>query len=172
MLTTPRSLAVAAAVLAVVVFGLSPWSALSDRTAGSWWLAPPTAWAADLQTAIAEAGRRGFTCREQFVNRIGDEQPATSSSTSTLFAAGNRYRRDSYEEGRWRETQWYVPAADGLTSTSIRLADKTYTVTRDPNSPADADDPLARMLAMAEKLEARRHAARHGHDRRTRGGGV
>jgi outer membrane lipoprotein-sorting protein len=151
MLRTPRSLAAAAAVLALVVFGLRPWATDSDR--GAWWLAPPAAWAGELQAAIEQAGQRGFSCREQFINVTGDGSQSTSSTTSTLFTAGNRYRRDSYDHGKLRESQWYVLHDNGLTTTSVRYGDKTYTVTLDPKARQTDADPTKQFELLSTRLD-------------------
>lgn len=153
MLLKPRSLVAAAAVLALVVFGLGPLATNRENGAGAWWLAPASAWAGELQAAIEEAGQQGFFCREQFVNVMAEGSRATSSTTSTLFAAGNRYRRDTYDQGRLRESQWYVQGADGLTMTSVRYHDKTYSETHDPNARQKDIDPTARIKALARLLD-------------------
>ena len=153
MLLKPRNLVAAAAVLALVVFGLGPLTMNQENGAGAWWLAPASAWAGELQAAIDEAGQQGFSCREQFINVLADGSRATSSSTSTLFVAGNRYRRDNYDQGRLRESQWYVQGAGGLTMTSVRYNDKTYSVTHDPNARQKDIDPMARIKALARLLD-------------------
>lgn len=105
-----------------------------------------------MHAAIEEAGQRGYSCREQFVHLMKSGSRSTSSSTSKFFAAGNRYRRDNYEEGRLRESQWYVYGADGLTLTSVRYNDKTYTITLDPKARHEAVDPMAPMEKLAQRL--------------------
>ncbi len=151
MLLKPQSLAAAAAVLALVVFGFRPWSNHAEN--GAWWLAPSAAWAGQLHNAIEQAQQRGFSCREHFVHVLAAGSQATSSSTSTLFVAGNRYRRDSYELGDLRESQWYVHGPEGLTCTSVRYDDNTYTVTNDPNAKASDESPMARLEGLARRLE-------------------
>jgi outer membrane lipoprotein-sorting protein len=153
MLLKPKSLVAAAAVLALVVFGLRPWNARHENGPGAWWLAPPSAWAGELRAAIDDAGQQGFSCREQFVNVTSGGSRSTSSTSSTLFAAGNRYRRDTYDQGKLRESQWYVQRADGLTMTSVRYGDKTYTVTHDPQARAEDVDPMSQIEALAKRLE-------------------
>ena len=153
MLLKPRSLVAAAAVLALVVFGLSPWATNRENAPGAWWLAPPSAWAGELQAAIEEAGQQGFSCREQFVHLTGSGSRSTSSTTGKLFAAGNRYRRDTYDQGRLRESQWYVQSDDGLTMTSVRYNDKTYTVTPDPKARQKNVDPMKQFEALAQLLD-------------------
>lgn len=152
MLLKPQSLAVAAAVLAMVVFGFRPWDLGRDPGA-AWWLAPPSAWAGQLQTAIKGANQRGYTCDETFINQIAGGVSATSSTTNKLFMAGQRYRRDGYEEGRLRGSQWYVFGADGLTLTSVNYLDKTYSIDHDPKAKRDEVDPLARLESLAGLLE-------------------
>lgn len=151
MLLKPKSLAAAAAVLALVTFGMRPW--ISDRES-AWWLAPPAAWAGELQNAIAQAGQRGFVCQEQFIHRMADGSQGASSTTSSLFVADNRYRRDTYDQGRLRESQWYVQGADGLTLTSVRYDDKTHAVTHDPQARETDVDPLERIESLPRLLEA------------------
>ena len=153
MLLKPRSLAAAAAVLALVVFGLRPWAPNRENGPGAWWLAPPSAWAGQLQAAIEEVGQQGFSCREQFVNLTAGGSRATSSTTSTLFAAGDRYRRDTYDQDLLRESQWYVQRPDRLTMTSVRYNDKTYTVTHDPKARQKNVDPITRIEALAQLLD-------------------
>ncbi len=153
MLVKPQSLAAAAAVVALVVFGFRPWSADQENRAGAWWLAPPTAWAGELHADIQKAKQQGYSCREQFINVMTSGQQATSSTTSALFVAGKRYRRDSYDQGRLRESQWYEHGPDGLTLTSVRYDDKTYTVTTDPKTTADDESPTAQLETLARRLE-------------------
>jgi outer membrane lipoprotein-sorting protein len=153
MLLKPKGLVAAAAVLALVVFGLRPWDAHRENGPGAWWLAPPSAWAGELQAAIESAGQHGFSCREQFVHVTGAGSRSTSSTSSTLFAAGNRYRRDTYEQGKLRESQWYVQRADGLTMTSVRYGDKTYAVTHDPQARAEKVDPMTQIESLAKRLD-------------------
>jgi hypothetical protein len=152
MLLEPRNLAATAAVLALVVFGLRPWDANHENGAGAWWLAPPAAWAGELHAAIDEASQRQFSCREQFEHPTEGASRTTSSTTSRLFVAGNRYRRDTYDQDRLRESQWYVQSADGLTMTSVRYHDKTYTVTHDPNARQMDINPMRRIEALAQRL--------------------
>jgi outer membrane lipoprotein-sorting protein len=149
----PRNLVVTAAVLAVVVFGVRPWDTNRENGPGEWWLTPPSAWASELQAAIEEAGQQGFSCQEHFVSVTSDGSRATSSSTSTFFFAGNRYRRDNYEQGRLRESQWYVQEADGLTMTSVRYNDKTYTITHDPKARQEDVDSMRQIEALAQLLD-------------------
>jgi outer membrane lipoprotein-sorting protein len=153
MLFKPRNLVAAAAVLALVVFGLRPWTVIHDGGGSAWWLAPPSAWAGELQAAIEQASRQAFSCREQFVNVTAGGAEATSSSTSTLFVTAGRYRRDNYEQGRLRESQWYVQAADGLTMTSVRYDEKTYTLTHDPKARQNEAHPVQRIEALARLLD-------------------
>jgi outer membrane lipoprotein-sorting protein len=153
MLLKPQNLVAAAAVLALVVFGLRPWSAPRESGPGAWWLAPRSAWAAELHTAIQQAEEQGLSCREQFLTAMADGTQAISSTTSTLFVAGKRYRRDTYENGRLREIQWYEQGADGLTLTSVRYDNRTYTETRDPKANETDDSPLTQIEALARRLE-------------------
>ncbi len=149
----PRNLVAATAVLALVIFSVRPWATNRLNGPDGWWLGPPSVWAGELQAAIEEAGQQGFSCREQFVHVTSGGSRSTSSTTSTLFAAGNRYRRDIYDQGRLRESQWYVQNADGLTMTSVRYQDKTYTVTRDPKARQKDVDPLRQIEALAQRLD-------------------
>lgn len=162
MLSKPRNLIAAAAVLALVVFGLRPWSPRSENGPGAWWLAPPSAWAVELQAAIDKAAQRGFTCQEEFINLVPGAKPSTSSTTSVLFMAGNRYRRDTYDAGQLRESQWYVQHPDGLTMTSVRYHDRTYDVTHDPaaQSKTGPVDKIEELAALLEKSGRRIGTAR------------
>ncbi len=152
MLVKPQSLAAAAAVLAIVVFGFRPWD-IGRESGAAWWLAPPSAWAGELQAAIEGANQRGYTCNESFINRIADGASATSSTTNKLSVAGKRYRRDGYEAGRLHESQWYVYGADGLTLTSVRYDDKTYSVAHDAKARQGDGDPLSHLESLAGLLE-------------------
>ncbi len=147
----PRNLVAVAAVFALVAFGLRPWATNRENGADAWWFASPSAWAGELQAAIKEAGQRGVSCREQFVTVASDGSRSTSSTTSTVFSAGNRYRCDIYDEGHLRESQWYVPHADELTQTSVCYNDKTYTVTHHPKTREEVD-LMTRMESLAQLL--------------------
>jgi hypothetical protein len=154
MLFKPQALAAAAAVVALVVFGFRPWYADRENSAGAWWLSPPTAWAGELHADIQKAEQQGYSCREQFINVTTSGEQATSSTINTLFVSGNRYRRDIYDEGHLRESQWYHHGPDGLTLTSVRYEDKIYSVTTDPQAVADDESPTARFEMLARRLEA------------------
>jgi hypothetical protein len=153
MLLKPRNLAAAAAMVALVFFGLSPWGSNHENGAAAWWLAPPSAWAGDLHAAIDNVSQQRFSCREQFINLTEGGSRATSSTTNRLFVCGDRYRRDIFDQNRLRETQWYVHSPEGLTMTCGRVHDKTYTTTHDPKARQTDDDPMRRIEALARLLE-------------------
>jgi hypothetical protein len=142
-----RNLIAVAAVLALVFAGLD----LRTKDQGDkWWFAQSGAWAAELRVAVEKAGQQGFSCQERLVSLVGIVSKDTD--LDKLYVAGNRYRRDIYDQGQLQESQWYVHGTDGLKMTSIRYLDKTYTVTLDPQAHQQNVDPLTRMETLTQLL--------------------
>ena len=148
----PRNLVAATAVVALIFLGVRPFAGNSKSGPDTWWLAPPAAWSAELSAAIEQASTKGFTSRGQVIHVLKDGTRAISSTTNTLFVTRDRYRRDIFDQGQLRETQWYVTSGDGLTMTSVRFDQKNYSIHHDPKPRPGAVDPVVRMRALAAKL--------------------
>jgi hypothetical protein len=141
-------LAAAAAVVFVVLGGLSFRSHSSSARGKSdaWWLGPPSAWAAEVNAALARAGIKGVTCREQILHVTADGSTHTSSTWTKFYVSKDSYRRDIYDGDVLREFQWYVPDADGLTTfTSVRFDTRTYYTAAPGTGSFGQTDPIERM---------------------------
>lgn len=138
----------AAAVLVIVTGGLSFFSRAPQPgvPASPWWLGPTAAWAAQVDAAVAQAAIKGITCREQTVFVAADGSTHTSSTWDTFCMSHDSYRRDIYDGSVKRETQWYVPDANGLTVfTSVRFDTRTYSTDGPGTDSFGQHDPVQRM---------------------------
>lgn len=143
-----QGLAAAAAVVFVVLGGLSFWPHSSSNRGKSdaWWLGPPSAWAAEVNTALARAGIKGVTCREQILLAAANGSTHTSSTWTKFYVSKDSYRRDIYDGDVLREYQWYVPDANGLTTfTSVRFDTRTYCTSGPVTGSFGQKDPIERM---------------------------
>ena len=120
----------AACLISAILFVALPFGSDKDRAAGGWWLGPASAYAQELVTVLDRARPGGVVAREQTTFVMSDGARHLSSTVSTLFMVQDRYRRDIFDGNRIRESQWYVPGAEGVTQTSVRFEDKTFVVDR------------------------------------------
>lgn len=148
--STVRWLAAAAAV-ALVVFGgyavFSPSRHVQMQN-GAWWLAPPAAWAQEIDTALEAASVNGITCRERVLHRDG--RPV-GDTVITFYMSRDSYRRDVYDLDALREVQWYIPDGDGMIQTGYRLDTRTCGSIRHEGSFGDRD-PVQRLRSMVQRV--------------------
>lgn len=118
-----------AAVAAIVVLGgISIFSRPSKPGTGKgpWWEGPSSAWASEINAALAKASIKGVTCRERTLWVRADGSSHLSSTWNKFYVSNDSYRRDIYDGDRLREVQWYIPKNGGMLQTGYRLDKKTY----------------------------------------------
>jgi len=134
----------AAVVVLVVLGGLSffPRSSKPGSKETDWWLAPPSAWAAPINAALATI--KGATCREQTQIVDADGSAHLSSTWHRFYVSRDSYRRDIYDGDFFREIQWYTPDGGDMLQTSVRFDTKSYTVLRHGGRFGE-EDPVERI---------------------------
>lgn len=145
----------AAAVVLVVLGGWSlfPRSPKPGITAADWWLAPPSAWAAPINAALATI--KGVTCREQTQIVDTDGSAHLSSTWAKFYVSHDSYRRDIYDGDFFREIQWYTPDGGDMLQTSVRFDTKSYCVLRHGGRFGE-EDPVERIrfyVALLDKAD-------------------
>jgi hypothetical protein len=140
----------AAAVIAIIVLsGITFWPT-SDSKNEKWWLGPPAAWGREILAELDTI--KGVTCRERTELVMADGSRHTSSTWDILYVSHDSYRRDIYDGGFLRETQWYVPDGNDLIHHSIRFDLKSYFSHRGKGSFGD-HDPVERMRFYVRLLD-------------------
>ncbi len=131
-------LAVAAAVIMVMLGGVTFWPAGTSQN-GKWWLASPAAWGQEI---IAELEKiEALVHREQavFVGRYG--RTHVSGNWSRIYKARDRVRRDKYYEHTDESTfgdnspdsvlvniTWDIPDGQDLMSYHVSFEHQCYTI--------------------------------------------
>ena len=87
-------LALAAAVILIVLGGLSLWP-FGTSGKNQWWLGSPAAWGRELLTTLSTI--RTASCREQTILVAADGSEHTSSTWDIFYVSQDSYRRDIYD---------------------------------------------------------------------------
>jgi hypothetical protein len=104
--------ALAAAVLLIVLGGITLWPS-GDPETGQWWLGPPAAWGQEILRSLDRIQAVVYQQRSGRTNDYGP--PTMSTGWEKRYNARDRYRRDRYDDGvHIMNTQWVVPDDDGL----------------------------------------------------------
>jgi hypothetical protein len=141
MKTTTGKLALAAAVIVIVLGGITFWP-FGGANTGKWWLASPAALGQELRTALDTI--KAVTCREQTVFVAADGSQHTSSTWDRFYTSSDSYRRDISDGDALREIQWYVPDGNEMVQHYVRFDLKCYGAVRHSGG-FGADDPVERM---------------------------
>jgi hypothetical protein len=149
MSTRTARFALAAAVILVVLGGISFWPG-GHGAKNQWWLAPSAAWGQEILAALDTA--RAVTCREQMILVTADGAEHTSSTWDTFYVSKDSYRRDIYDGQVLREIQWYVPDGDGMLQHYVRYDLRCYGATRHQGS-FGVEDPVERVRFLAGQLD-------------------
>ncbi len=106
MSSKPKKFALAAAVILIVLGGITLWPFGHSET-GQWWLGPPAAWGKfiteSLDTVRAVVYREGYV----FVGDYGSTH--VSGSWSRWYKTPERTRRDQFYKDTLVSTMWEVP---------------------------------------------------------------
>lgn len=149
MKTQTGRLALAAAVLAIVLTGITFWPFGGASTA-RWWLGSPAALGQELLAALDTI--KAVTCREQMVSVNADGSEDVSSTWTQFSISKDSYRRDIYDGNSLREIQWYIPDGNDMIQTGVRFDLKCYAAVRHKGSFGEMD-PIERMRACVAQMD-------------------
>jgi len=142
-------LAAAAAIIIVLLGGLTLWPGGNPRT-NKWWLGPPAVWAQEIMTALDKV--QAVTCREQTILVMADGSEHPSSTWDIFYVSRNSYRRDIYDGDTLREIQWYLPDGNDMIQHYVRFDLQCYGATRHKGSFGN-HDPVERMRFYVRLLD-------------------
>jgi len=134
-------LAVAAAIVIIVLCGLTFWPTAGSRNA-KWWLGPSTVWGQEILAVLDTV--KGVTCREQSFIILADGTTTTSATWDKLYVSRDSYRRDIYDGSVFHEIQWYVPDGNDMIQHYVRFDLRCYGALRHGGS-FGRYDPVERM---------------------------
>jgi hypothetical protein len=149
MNTRTRRLALAAAVILIVLGGITFWPFGGGRHS-QWWLDSPAVWGQELLATLNTI--KAVTCREQTVYVMADGSQHTSSTWDRFYVSSDSYRRDIYDGDVLREIQWYVPDGNDMIQHYMRFDLKCYGVLRHHGS-FGVHDPVERIRFYVEQLD-------------------
>ena len=143
---------IAAAVGLIVLGGIHFWptSPATPGGNGVWWSGPTSAWAAEIQAAIAKV--EAVTCRERSVTVCADGQRHTSSTWRVFYVGQDSYRRDIYDNDQLREIQWYTPDGDGMHQASVRFDLSSHHLERHKGS-FGVENPVERVAFLVRVID-------------------
>jgi len=149
MKTATGKLALAAAVILIVLGGVTFWPfGVADSC--KWWLGSPAAMGQELLTALDAV--KAVTCREQMVFVHADGSEHTSSTWTRFYVSKDSYRRDIYDASSLREIQWYVPDGNDMIQHYVRFDLKCYGALLHKSSFGDVD-PVERMRSCVGQMD-------------------
>lgn len=112
MSSKPKKFALAAAVILIVLGGITLWP-FGHTEAGQWWLGPPAAWGQEILQSLDRIQAVVYRQRAGYTSDYGS--PEMSKGYEIRFNAKDRYRRDRYDDGvHIMNTQWVVPDGNGI----------------------------------------------------------
>lgn len=149
MRTQKGRLTLAAAVISIVLTGITFWP-FGGASTGKWWLDSPAALGQELRTALDAI--EAVTCREQMVFVGTDGSEHTSSTWTRFYVSKDSYRRDIYDGNSLREIQWYVPDGNDMIQTGVRFDLKCYGAVRHHGSFGEMD-PIERMRGCVDRMD-------------------
>jgi hypothetical protein len=150
MNTKTGRLALAAAVILIVLGGITLWPA-GDPETGQWWLGLPAAWGQEILTALDAV--KGVTCREQdFIASSDGSEVRLGDTWLVHYVSRDSYRNDIYDGDFLREIQWYVPEGDGTLHHSVRFDLGSYFTDTCEGSFGN-HDPVERMRLIVAMLD-------------------
>lgn len=134
-------LAAAAAIVIIVLCGLTFWPTGGSQNA-KWWLGPSTVWGQEILAVLDTV--KGVTCREQTFIILADGTTTTSDTWDKLYVSRDSYRKDIYDGSVLREIQWYVPDGNDMIQHYVRFDLRCYGALRHGGS-FGRYDPVERM---------------------------
>lgn len=149
MKTQTGKLALAAAVILIVLTGITFWP-FGGASTGKWWLGAPAALGHELLTALDTI--IAVTCREQMVSVNTDGSEHTSSTWTRFYVSKDSYRRDIYDGNSLREIQWYIPDGNDMIQHYVRFDLRCYGAVRHEGRFGNVD-PIERMRGYIGQMD-------------------
>lgn len=145
--TRPGRLALAAAVILIVLGGVTFWPSGSDP-GGQWWLGPPAALSAEILDSMESAigplekvSVLAFRERVAFVGKFGSTH--ISATQRRVYRGDGLRRRDRYYgDDRLDQTEWWISEGNDLVYTSVSYEHQCYGTDRHEGQAYD-QDPVA-----------------------------
>lgn len=154
MKTRTARLALAAAVILIVLGGISFWP-FGHGGKDPWWLGPSAVWGQALLTTLGTA--QAVTCQERTILVEADGSEHLSGTWDIFYVSHDSYRRDVYDGDGLREIQWYVPEGGDMIQHYVRFDLRCYGAMRHAGS-FGVYDPTQRMrfyLGLADQADKR-----------------
>ena len=137
--TRTGRLALAAAVILIVLGGITFWPAGIGKN-GGWWLAPPAAWGQEITKCLEKVKVLIYREGSVLVGNYGSTH--VSGSWRRHYKAADRQRCDQYYQDTLVSTTWDVPdGAGSVLQTSVSHEFQCYT-TQTYASSQPASDPV------------------------------
>jgi outer membrane lipoprotein-sorting protein len=148
--TRPGRFALAAAVILIVLGGITFWPFGSGKN-GRWWLAPPAAWGREITESLRKVSvliyREGYV----FVGDYGSTH--ISGNWTRCYKAADRQRQDLYYNDTLVSTTWEVPDDSGFLFTcSVSYEFQCYT-TATSTSSQPVSDPVGMLRFYVNLLD-------------------
>lgn len=150
MCTRTGKLALAAAVILIVLGGITFWPS-GD---GKWWLEPPAAWGQAITESLAKINALIYREGIVFVGDYGSTH--VSGSWNRLYKAPDRQRRDQYYHDALVGTTWEVPGEPGyVLRYDMSYEFQCYTVETHaaPESKSDPVEMLRFYVSLLDKAD-------------------
>ncbi len=126
MYTRTGRLALAAAVILIVLGGITLWPPGSNNN-GKWWLGPPAAWGQEVLASLQNV--KALVYREQAIFVGGYGSTHISHNWSRWYKAMNAWRRDTYYDDELVGIMWEAPDANaGVLRYDVSFEFRCYTL--------------------------------------------
>jgi outer membrane lipoprotein-sorting protein len=126
MYTRAGRLALAAAVILIVLGGVTLWP-VGDPETSQWWLAPPAAWGQPITESLDKVQTLIYREGSVFVGGYGSTD--VSGSWSRWYRTAERQRRDTFYDETPVSTMWQVPNdANSVVCYDVSFEYECYTV--------------------------------------------
>lgn len=148
--TRAGRLALAAAVILIVLGGITFWP-LGGGKNGQWWLAPPAAWGREITESLRKINVLIYRETYVFVADYGSTH--TSGNWRRCYKAADRQRQDLYYNDTLVSTAWEVPDDAGSTfRCDVSYEFQCYTTaTSTPSQPVS--DPVGMLQFYVNLLD-------------------
>ena len=148
--TRTLKFALAAAVILIVLGGLSLWP-FGRGGEDQWWLGSPAAWGQEILHSLDQTEAVVYRQRVGYVSNYGP--PQMSQGYEIRFNARDRYRRDRYDNGvDLANVQWVVADSNGLHMTEVSHEYRCY-FERENEGYGFVEDIMGQMQSYVQLLD-------------------